>query len=214
MASVVFSRQTLISVFCIMLASCGPNQIALKVSSSPIGAAVVQGDSVIGQSGVTYYYNISETDKELGYINIRPLSAKWPSGAVSSPLTRLHLATGSNQAITFQRPSSAPNLSQDLANAATVTEQRLRRQQIQEAERQRNSEQGLLMMQQGLLMMQGNSSNYLGSSTPSYTGQSSSTTAFLKEEYTQGFSKICLYDRLGSVESLTLGAAELCPLTK
>ena len=51
------------------------------------------------------------------------------------------------------------------------------------------------------------------SSGGSYTGQSTGT-AFFKREYTQGFSKICIYDRLGSVESLTIANTQLCPMTK
>ena len=46
-----------------------------------------------------------------------------------------------------------------------------------------------------------------------YSGQSN-TTAILQGERTQGFSKICIYDRLGSVESLTIGNTDLCPITK
>ena len=57
----------------------------------------------------------------------------------------------------------------------------------------------------------GNATN--NSSGTTYTGQSSAA-AFLTGEKTQGFSKICIYNRMGSVESLTIGSTELCPLTK
>lgn len=40
-----------------------------------------------------------------------------------------------------------------------------------------------------------------------------SGTAFLKNEYTQGFNKVCVYDRLGSVDTLVVSATSLCPLT-
>ena len=46
-----------------------------------------------------------------------------------------------------------------------------------------------------------------------YDGQSSAT-AFLTNEYTKGFSKICVYDRLGSIESVTIGATELCQISR
>src|SRR5574337_503737 len=37
--------------------------------------------------------------------------------------------------------------------------------------------------------------------------------AFLKREYTSGFNKICVYDRLGSEVAVTIGAAQICPLS-
>ena len=50
-------------------------------------------------------------------------------------------------------------------------------------------------------------------STGSYNGQSSAT-AYLQNEYTKGLSKICVYDRLGSVESITIGSTKLCPISR
>ena len=49
--------------------------------------------------------------------------------------------------------------------------------------------------------------------TNSYSPQTTGT-AFLKNEYTQGLNKVCVYDRVGSVDTLVIGAAEICPLTK
>tara|TARA_B100000989_G_C19378058_1_gene400336 strand:+ start:111 stop:551 length:441 start_codon:yes stop_codon:yes gene_type:complete len=138
-------------------------------------------------------------------IEIQPVRAKWPSGATSEPLTRLNLSTGSTQQITFQRPSSSPNLQKDLDHANNIKLQR----QLTEMNNQRKLQQSLLMMQQGLKMMQGNSAGYSGSSNNNSRG-----TAFFESEYTQGFNKICIYNRLGSVESLTISSTALCPLTK
>ena len=61
------------------------------------------------------------------------------------------------------------------------------------------------------LQNDGNATNSYNSGA--YTGQSSAT-ASLTGKRAQGFSKICNYDRLGSVESLTIGSTELSPLTK
>ena len=38
-------------------------------------------------------------------------------------------------------------------------------------------------------------------------------TAFYKSSYISGFNKICMYDRMGSAVSITIGNTELCPLT-
>jgi len=37
--------------------------------------------------------------------------------------------------------------------------------------------------------------------------------AFLKDEFTDGFNKICLYDHLGSDYAITVGAQDFCPTT-
>jgi len=44
--------------------------------------------------------------------------------------------------------------------------------------------------------------------SPAYAG-----TAFLTGEITQGMTKICIYEYLGSVYSVTKKSYELCPLT-
>ena len=38
-------------------------------------------------------------------------------------------------------------------------------------------------------------------------------TAFLKNQYTQGLNKVCVYDRVGSVDTLVISSAAICPLT-
>ena len=38
-------------------------------------------------------------------------------------------------------------------------------------------------------------------------------TAFLKREYTSGFNRICIYDRLGSEEAYNFKATDICPQT-
>lgn len=47
-----------------------------------------------------------------------------------------------------------------------------------------------------------------GVGAPTTTG-----TAFLESEYTQGFNKVCVYDRLGSVDTKVISATSICPLT-
>ena len=196
----MYTRFKYFGLLFLCLASCGPSQIQLYTYSYPAGASVTQQGKVIGEDGNSLYYNITDAHREQGYIEIQPVRAKWPSGATSEPLTRLNLSTGYTQQITFQRPSTSPNLQKDLDHANNIKLQR----QLTEMNNQRKSQQSLLMMQQGLKMMQGNSAG----------NSSSRGTAFLESEYTQGFNKICIYNRLGSVESLTISSTALCPLSK
>lgn len=44
-------------------------------------------------------------------------------------------------------------------------------------------------------------------------GQSSGATAYLRSQYVQGTSRVCTYDRMGSPYVVTVGSAELCPIT-
>lgn len=83
---------------------------------------------------------------------------------------------------------------------------------LHQAEQAQQARQAAALQNLGnTLQNYGNATN--SSNSGAYTGQSSAT-AFLTGERTQGFSKICIYNRLGSVESLTIGSTELCPLTK
>lgn len=47
-----------------------------------------------------------------------------------------------------------------------------------------------------------------GTGAPTKSG-----VAFLESEYTQGFNKVCVYDRLGSVDTKVISATSICPLT-
>ena len=37
--------------------------------------------------------------------------------------------------------------------------------------------------------------------------------AFYTSEFTQGFNKVCVYDRVGNVDTLVVSATSICPLT-
>ena len=38
-------------------------------------------------------------------------------------------------------------------------------------------------------------------------------TGYLESEYTQGFNKVCVYNRMGSVDTKVISSVSLCPLT-
>jgi hypothetical protein len=54
----------------------------------------------------------------------------------------------------------------------------------------------------------------IGSAQSSRELQRHKGSAFLKNEYIQGFNKVCVYDRLGSVYAITIEATQLCPLSQ
>ena len=51
-------------------------------------------------------------------------------------------------------------------------------------------------------------SNIDSGSTPSTMG-----SGFLKDSYTQGMNKVCIYDRLGSVDTKVVSSTSICPLS-
>lgn len=68
------------------------------------------------------------------------------------------------------------------------------------------------MMNQGLSLMQ-QSQPYTLNGNNSDSSWGSGTTCFKKGEYTQGLNKVCQYSCTGSAHAITVGAAQLCPIT-
>lgn len=52
-----------------------------------------------------------------------------------------------------------------------------------------------------------------GSPSQSTQGISAGVTCFHRRDVISGLNKICYYDCLGSAHAVTIGAAELCPIT-
>lgn len=49
---------------------------------------------------------------------------------------------------------------------------------------------------------------------PSNTNKTQLSTAFLKKQYVSGVNRICIYERLGSEDIITIEATSICPLTR
>ena len=82
--------------------------------------------------------------------------------------------------------------------------------QLKIMKRQQNARNSQALIDLGNSLL--NTPTY-GTTTPTYGGKAFGT-AFLKDSYTQGFNKVCIYDKLGSVYTITIGSTELCPLTQ
>lgn len=52
-----------------------------------------------------------------------------------------------------------------------------------------------------------------GSSPVSHGGGSAGGTAFLRSSYVSGMNRVCQYNRMGSAYVITIGAAEMCPIS-
>jgi len=49
--------------------------------------------------------------------------------------------------------------------------------------------------------------------SPTYGGRATGT-AYLRSQSVSGHNRICIYDRMGSAYAITIGAAEMCPITQ
>lgn len=49
--------------------------------------------------------------------------------------------------------------------------------------------------------------------SPTYGGRATGT-AFLRSQSVSGHNRICIYDRMGSAYAITIGAAQLCPISQ
>jgi len=78
------------------------------------------------------------------------------------------------------------------------------------AAQQRQLQQSQALMSIGQSLMQSGTYGGTGTSSGSYRG---GQTCFKQGEYTQGMNKVCQYSCTGSGHAITIGAAQLCPLT-
>lgn len=78
------------------------------------------------------------------------------------------------------------------------------------AAQQRQMQQSQALMGLGQSLMQSGTYGGTGTSSGSYGG---GQTCFKQSEYTQGMNKVCQYSCTGSGHAITVGAAQLCPLT-
>ena len=69
---------------------------------------------------------------------------------------------------------------------------------------------GRARFQQGMMNA---SRSFSGADYSSSYGGRAAGKGFLKNSYISGMNRICVYDRLGSAYVVTVGAADMCPMT-
>jgi hypothetical protein len=74
---------------------------------------------------------------------------------------------------------------------------------------QRQYDAGRLRLQQGLAT----ASQSFGSSEISTEGGAAAGTGFFQRSYISGMNRICVYNRMGNAYVMTVGAADMCPMT-
>lgn len=89
----------------ILTAGCAPNSIHMCYRSTPKGAFFYQDGKEIGFRYACLDYNLTETDRNVGLINIKPVTVVWKSGyTITGGPDTLQLKNGYYQSHTFNRP--------------------------------------------------------------------------------------------------------------
>lgn len=194
----------LVAVFGVALSGCA-SEASLTILTEPPGGYITEMVSghTYGTAPVTVTYDPAELRQNKdasGCFNVNGFEARWGSGAVSreDPL-RLCGPDAGRFRVTIFRQASDPGLATDQAIANQLRNAAAQKQQADAA-----------ALAAAAAMIQ-------GAGRPTYMPQQpyggrAIGVGFLKREYTSGFNKICIYDRLGSEVAVTIGAVELCPL--
>lgn len=99
----------------VLLASGCANSLKVTYISDPPGAVVYSNNKNFGYAPVTLEYQISEEDRQRGYVNLSGTQVRWASGASASVSTvRANLSVGYDQQFTFNRPESYPGRENDV----------------------------------------------------------------------------------------------------
>lgn len=183
----------------------------LTVYTVPAGGYVSEmGGRSYGTAPVSVFYEpvlLRQFVDGAGCFRVKGMESRWVSGATSrmEPIKLCGKETGAFQ-ITLSRSPDAPGLDQDLqfelqlSNAAA--QQQVQRQAAQAASTAATAAATAALIQSMTIR-------------PNQTagGGAAGGVGFLKRQYQSGLNRICIYDRVGSEVALTVGAAELCPLT-
>lgn len=186
---------------CLCLGGCA-NKARLAVSTQPLGGYVSEqsGGSVAGTAPLVIAYDpemlLGHKDSS-GCFLVKGLEARWVSGAVTRTESPIRLCGSPSGSYTYRlnRDPSHPGLDRDLQFAAQLSG--LAAQQAQANAAAYGAAAALLKAGQ----------------QPASQPAGGAAVAFLKREYTSGFNKICIYDRMGSEYALTIPSTSLCALT-
>ncbi len=111
-------------------AGCSTSTLYVTYLSHPPGAALYENDRVFGYCPLILEYNITQEDRQRGYMVLRGLTARWVSGASATvPSVQANLNNGTSQQFTFLRPEGAEGLQTDLQFALDLERNRILQQQ-------------------------------------------------------------------------------------
>lgn len=129
----------------IFLVSGCASQLAVTYYSNPPGAVLYSGGQNFGYTPKTLYYNVNETARRQGYLDLVDLKVQWNSGAIAEVKSiRADLTKGLTQQLTFTRPSDIPGQEEDqnFAREGKHTEEYAKRQAYFDKLRNRCSQYG------------------------------------------------------------------------
>jgi len=144
----------------LLVCACTANQLAVTYNCDPTGASLYDGDRSLGNCPTTLNYDVTQDNREQGFVLLRGITARWVSGAYSSvPSIRADLENGYNQQITFTRPRDVPGYEVDASFALQYEQNEILRRQAQAQQNQAYWSMMNALQQQQLLNQQTYQSN-------------------------------------------------------
>ncbi len=101
-------------------ATVDPNALYVTVASVPAGAMLYQENpsggepKSLGMAGRTITYRITEANRTTRKLVGLPITARWASGATKTQKLSYDFSFGNKITWTFQRPTDAPGLGEDM----------------------------------------------------------------------------------------------------
>ena len=122
---------SLLAVF-LSNAGCSTSTMYVTYLSHPPGAALYEGNRAFGYCPLTLEYNITQENRQRGYMALRGLTVRWVSGASATvPSIQANLDNGTTQQFTFLRPEGATGLQIDVQFALDIERNRILQQQAE-----------------------------------------------------------------------------------
>lgn len=180
-------------------AGCATRARLTVVTEPPGGYVSEQGGGLVaGTAPAVIAYDpasLAQFKDAAGCYLVRGVESRWVSGAVSrsEPSIRLCGSATGNYTYRLVRDPAFPDLYRDLQFAAQLSSVAAQNAQASAA----STAAAAALLQ---------------AARPSTSQPPASALGFLKREYTSGFNRICVYDRLGSEFVVTIASTALCPL--
>lgn len=120
----------------ILASGCASNSYDLRLHSIPDNAKLYESGEFQGTCPITLNYVLTKESRDRGYILVRPITARWNSGAetkLGEGVLKLPIYESRVSEYTFIRPKSFPGEKEDIEFVKKEHEEDLRRVREREA---------------------------------------------------------------------------------
>jgi len=124
-----------------LLSGCAATQLRVTYTTLPSGAEIYTSGTDQGRSPVTLVYDISEKDRENGYVAVAPVTATWPSGATNTMKEKwFNIKESSSWNLNLSRPNNFPDSDKDYYFGEQHEQSLLMQRQIAQQQNEENAQ--------------------------------------------------------------------------